>query len=222
MENIVKDKKLLITGGPDGIAQVLMRHALEQGIKEIRVFDEDEAHLVAVREELLTERPDAAATVKFHCVDVCDSESVDDSMPGIDLVVFIPSVKLVSDSESHPANACKMLISTVNNIMASSIKHGVQKIIVLSPSHTEPLVETSSMLAVLLEKVVIAQGNALLKNKNTTIVCARMEEKSDVFGLVDYAFNEAQNGELVLKQNGTFVKIPCQNPAFERDDLSNL
>lgn len=217
-----KDKTLLIAGGLEGIAQVLMRHALEHGVKEIRVFDEDETRLVTVREELLTERPDASAMVKFHCVDMCDIDSVDDSMLGIDLAVCIPSVKLVSDSESNPANACRMLLSSVNNVMASSIKHGVQKVVVLSPLHTEPLVDIPSMLAVLMEKVVLAQGNELLKNKNTAIVCARMEEKSDVSGLVDYAFNEAQNGEHVLKQNGTFVIIPCQNPAFERDDLSNL
>lgn len=220
MKNIFKDKKLLIAGGLDGIAQVLMRHALEHGVKEIRMLDGDEMRLVEAREELLAERPCTADTVKFYYVDLCDSESVDDSVREVDIVLCIPTKKTVTDIESSPAYACTSLINSTVNVMQAAVKYGVGKVVVLTPSYKKPLYNTPDLLAALIEKVVVAQCRYQMKDTKTLICCARMD--SDVIGLVNYSLAGAKNGDLVLKQDGGYYSYPCYNPDFERDDLTNI
>ena len=197
-----------------------MYHALEFGAKEIRVFDNNEERLVAMRNDLLTHQPAAAAKVKYYCAEVSDSESVDDSMPGVDLVLCIPALKAVTDIESYPADACCDLLDSVDNVMQVAIEHGIEKVVILSPTYKEPLFKTPDLLAALLEKVVVAQGRYQKKDAKTTICCARMDK--DVIDLVDYAFAEAKNGDLVLKEKDCYCCKPCYNPGFERDDLTNI
>ena len=218
--DIYNDKTLLILGGLDRIGQVLMRHALEQDVKEIRALDGNEERLFAMRNELLAQYPDAATKVKYFCADVCDIESVDDSMPGVDLVLCIPTLKSVTDIESYPADACTTLLEATDNVMQSAIKYGAEKVVVLSPAYKEPLYNTPDLLAALLEKVVVAQGRYQKKDAKTTICCARIEDV--VLSLIDYAFAEAKNGDLVLKQENGYYSHPCYNPGFERDDLTNI
>lgn len=218
--SIYKDKTLLIAGGSESVVREVIQHALDNGAKEIRVFDNNEERLVATRDEFLSQNPDAASKVKYYCADMNDSESVDDAMPSVDLVLCIPSLKSVTDIESYPADACHDLIDSVDNVMQSAIEHGAEKVVVLTPVFHEPLYKTPDLLAALLEKVVIAQGRYQKKDAKTTICCAHMD--SDVLGLVNYAFAEAKNGDLVMKQDGCYCCTPCYNPGFERDDFTNI
>lgn len=131
--NVYKDKTLLIAGGTESVGREVIQHALDNGAKEIRVFDNNEERLVAMRDELLSQNPDAASKVKYYFADMNDSESVDDAMPSVDLVLCIPSLKSVTDIESYPADACRNLLDSVDNVMQSAIEHGVEKVVVLTP-----------------------------------------------------------------------------------------
>ena len=218
--NVYKDKTLLIAGGTESVGREVIQHALDNGAKEIRVFDNNEERLVSMRDELLSQNPEAASKVKYYCADMNDSESVDDSMPDVDLVLCIPTLKTVTDIESYPADACRDLLDSVDNVMLSAIEHSVEKVVILIPTYEEPLYRTPDLLAALLEKVVVAQGRYQKKGAKTTVCCARMD--NDTIELIDYAFAEAKNGELVLKQESGYYCNPCYNPGFERDDLTNL
>lgn len=218
--SIYNNKVILIAGGTTETGQMLVRHALEGGAKEIRVFDGNDDRLVAMRDELLEQNPDAASKVKYYCADMNDSESVDDAMPSVDLVLCIPSLKSVTDIESYPADACRNLLDSVDNVMQSAIEHGVEKVVVLTPAYNEQLYTTPDLLAALLEKIVVAQGRYQNKGAKTTVCSARID--NDVIGLVDYSFAHANNGDLVVKENNSYCCQPCYNPDFERDDLANI
>ena len=218
--NVYKDKTLLIAGGTESVGREVIQHALYNGAKEIRVFDNNEERLVATRDELLSQNPEAASKVKYYCADMNDSESVDDAMPSVDLVLCIPSLKSVTDIESYPADACRNLQDSVDNVMQSAIEHGVEKVVVLTPAYNEQLYTTPDLLAALLEKIVVAQGRYQKKGAKTTVCCARMD--NDTIELIDYAFAEAKNGDLVKQQDGGYFCQTCYNPGFERDDLTNI
>lgn len=218
--NAFKNKVLLVAGYTEGIGQTVMHHALECGAKEIRVFDNNEERLVAMRNDLLTQQPSAVAMVKYYCAEVSDSESVDDSMPGVDLVLCIPALKTVTDIESYPADACRDLLDSVDNVMQSGINHGAEKVVVLIPAYKEPLYKTPDLLAALLEKVVIAQGRYQMKGAKTTVCSARKDD--DIIALIDYTFVNAKNGDLVERENNGYLCHPCYNPDFKRDDLTNI
>lgn len=218
--NVYKDKTLLIAGGTESVGREVIQHALDNGAKEIRVFDNNEERLVSMRDELLEQNPEAASKVKYYCADMNDSESVDDAMPGVDLVLCIPSLKAVTDIESYPADACRNLLDSVDNVMQSAIEHDAEKVVVLSPAYNEPLYQTPVLLAALLEKVVVAQGRYQKKGAKTTVCCTRMD--NDTIELIDFAFEKANNGDLVVKENNSYCCQPCYNPSFERDDLTNI
>lgn len=218
--SVYNNKVILITGGTTETGQTLVRHALECGPKDIRVFDNNDERLVNMRDELLAWNPEVAFKVKYYCADMNDSDSVDDAMPGVDIVLCIPTLKTVTDIESCPADACSDLLDSVDNVMQSAIEHDAEKVVVLSPAYNEPLYQTPDLLAALLEKVVVAQGRYQKKGAKTTVCCARMD--NDTIELIDYAFAEAKNGELVLKQGSGCYCQSCYNPGFERDDLTNL
>lgn len=186
----VNDKVVLVTCGTTKTGQTLVRYALESGAKEIRVFDNNEERLVAMRDELLSQNFKAAAKVKYYCADMNDIDSVDDAMPGVDLVLCIPSLKSVNDIESYPADACRDLFDSVDNVMQSAIIRGAGKVVVLTPTYNEPLYQTPDLLAALLEKVVVAQGRYQKNGAKTTISCARID--NEVIGMVDYAFANAK------------------------------
>lgn len=218
--NVYKDKTLLIAGNTENVWREVVQGALKNGAEEIRVFDNNEERLVAMRDELQAHNIEAAAKVKFYCADMNDSESVDDAMPGVDLVLCIPSLKAVTDIESNPADACRNLLDSVDNVMQSAINRGVEKLVVLSPAHNEPLYKTPDLLAALLEKVVVAQGRYQKKGAKTTVCCARID--NDVIGMVDYSFTHAKNADLVVNHSGSYQCQPCYNPDFDRDDFTNL
>lgn len=200
--NVYKDKTLLIAGGSESVGREVIQHALDIGAKEIRVFDNNEERLVAMRNELLAQNIEAAAKVKFYCADMNDSESVDDAMPGVNLVLCIPTLKSVTDIESYPADACRDLLDSVDNVMQSAINHGAEKVIVLSPAYNEPLYQTPDLLAALLEKVVVAQGRYQKMDAKTTVCCARMGNYDQE--LIGYAFDDAKNGDLLLKEGNGY------------------
>ena len=218
--SVYNNKVILITGGTTETWQTLVRHALDGGAKEIRVFDGNEERLVAMRDELLEQNPDAAFKVKYYCADMNDSDSVDDAMPGVNLVLCISLLKSVTDIESYPADACRDLLDSVDNVMQSAINHSVEKVVVLSPTYNEPLYKTPDLLAALLEKIVVAQGRYQKKGAKTTVCCARMD--NDTIELIDYAFAKEKNGDLVKQQDGGYFCQTCYNPGFERDDLTNI
>lgn len=218
--NVYKDKTLLIAGGTERVGREVIQHALDNGANEIRVFDNNEERLVATRDELLSQNPNAASKVKYYCADMNDSESVDDAMPGVNLVLCIPSLKSVTDIESYPADACRNLLDSVDNVMQSAIEHDAEKVVVLSPAYNEPLYQTPDLLAALLEKVVVAQGRYQKKGAKTTVCCTRMD--NDTIELIDFAFEKANNGDLVVTENNSYCCQPCYNPDFERDDLTNI
>ena len=218
--NVYKDKTLLIAGGTESMGREVIQHAFENGAKEIRVFDNNEERLVAMRDELLSQNPEAASKVKYYCADMNDSESVDDAMPSVDLVLCIPSLKAVTDIESYPADACRDLLDSVDNVMQSAIEHGVEKVVVLTPAYNEQLYTTPDLLAALLEKIVVAQGRYQKKGAKSTVCCAR--KGNDTTALIDFALEKANNGDLVEKESNGYQCQPCYNPGFERDDFTNL
>lgn len=172
-----------------------------------------------MRETLLSENTEAAATVKFCVGDVCDFGSVSDIMTGVDLVLFFPDVKNVSDIESYPAFACRTLLIATDNLIQAAIKWGTEKVLVIGNTLQEPLVSTPDLLSAMLEKIVVAQGRYQENDSKTSICYVRLGVEDDVVEIIDFALKEAQNGDTVAKQANGFVIIPCYNPGFERDEL---
>ena len=110
-------------------------------------------------------------------------------MDGVDFVLYAPTIKSERECDEDLAEACTALLNPVNVVMDTAIQQKVRKLVVLGQPYTEPLSDARSLIATLLEKVVVAQG----RNQNEAddaSVCYIRPTDDDVLGLVDAAEQE--------------------------------
>ena len=130
-----------------------------------------------------------AAQVKYYIGDVNDPAYLAEAMDDVDFVPYAPTIKSERECDEDPAEACTALLNPINVVMDTAIQQKVRKLVVLGQPYTEPLSDTRSLIAALLEKVVVAQG----RNQNEAddaSVCYIRPTDDDVLGLVDAAEQE--------------------------------
>ena len=181
------NKVLLLIGGTRLINEDAVRHFLEQGVGQVRAFSGDEEGMTALRNRLQATDSVAAARVKYYIGDVNAPAYLAEAMDGAEYVLYAPTIPSSRQCDEHPAEACTAMLNPVNTVMQTAIEQKVQKIVVLGRDYTEPLFDTRSLIAALLEKVVNAQGCHQGEEKDTSISFIR-PTGDDVIGLVDATF----------------------------------
>ena len=84
-------------------------------------------------------------------------------MDGVDFVLYAPTIKSERECDEDLAEACTALLNPVNVVMDTAIQQKVRKLVVLGQPYTEPLSDTRSLIAALLEKVVVARDVIKMK-----------------------------------------------------------
>lgn len=110
-------------------------------------------------------------------------------MDSVDFVLYAPTIKSERECDEDPAEACTALLEPVNMVMDTAIQQKVQKLVVLGQDYSEPLSDTLSLIAALLEKVVVAQGRHQNEADDTSICYIRLTSE-DVLELVNASFVE--------------------------------
>ena len=80
MEDIFKDKKLLITGGTGSFGNAVLKKFISSDFSELRIFSRDEKKQNDMRLQYLDDR------VKFFLGDIRDYDSINSAMEGVDFV----------------------------------------------------------------------------------------------------------------------------------------
>lgn len=165
--SIFKDKVLLITGGTGSFGNAVLRRFLDSDIKEIRIFSRDEKKQDDMRHSLQNPK------VKFYIGNVRDRQSVDVAMRGVDYVFSAAALKQVPSCEFFPMEAVHTNIEGTENVLLSSIDHGVKNVVVLSTDKAAYPINAMGMSKALMEKVAVAKGRELGQDAQTTICCTR-------------------------------------------------
>ncbi len=171
--SVFKDKILLITGGTGSFGNAVLRRFLDSDIKEIRIFSRDEKKQDDMRHFLQANRSNVAHKVKFFIGNVRQRETVDFAMAGVDYVFSAAALKQVPSCEFFPMEAVRTNVEGTNNVLLSSIAHGVKNVVVLSTDKAAYPINAMGISKAMMEKVAIAQGRALGKDARTTICCTR-------------------------------------------------
>lgn len=167
MENIFKDKILLITGGTGSFGNAVLKRFLDSDIKEIRVFSRDEKKQDDMRHLLQNQK------VKFYIGDVRDRRSVDNAMNSVDYVFSAAALKQVPSCEFFPMQAVQTNIIGTDNVLDSAIAHGVKNVVVLSTDKAAYPINAMGISKAMMEKVAIAKARSLENVPSTTICCTR-------------------------------------------------
>ena len=121
------DSKILVTGGTGSFGQRFIRRVLgTYNPERIIVYSRDEMKQWNMSNQINNKK------VSFILGDVRDAKRVEQAMAGVDYVVHAAATKIVPFAESNPHECIKTNIDGAVNIISSSIKHDVDKVVALS------------------------------------------------------------------------------------------
>jgi UDP-N-acetylglucosamine 4,6-dehydratase len=157
-------KTLLITGGTGSFGNAVLRHMLDGGLAEIRIFSRDEKKQEDMRLELKSDR------VKFYIGDVRDYTSVRDACEGADFIFHAAALKQVPSCEFYPMEAVRTNIIGADNVVRAGIAANVSHCVVLSTDKAVYPINAMGMSKALMEKIMVAASR--LPAPGETVLCA--------------------------------------------------
>lgn len=170
--SIFKGKTLLITGGTGSFGNKVLNRFLETDIGEIRIFSRDEKKQDDMRHEFNNKMPVAAKKIKFCLGDVRDTESVKNTMHGVDYIFHAAALKQVPSCEFFPIEALKTNILGTENVLSAAIDEGVKTVICLSTDKAAYPVNAMGISKAMMEKVIVAKSR-IVNPEKTKICCTR-------------------------------------------------
>ena len=159
-----KNKTVLITGGTGSFGKTMVKHLLDQGYGEIRIFSRDEWKQEDMRVRMAEPR------LRFYIGDVRSRPSIDAAMEGVDLVFHAAALKQVPSCEFFPMQAVETNIVGSNNVIESAVAHNVDCLVVLGTDKAVYPVNAMGMTKAVMEKV--AQSIARRMNEGQTRICS--------------------------------------------------
>jgi UDP-glucose 4-epimerase len=156
-------KTLLITGGTGTFGNAVLQRFLDTGIAEIRVFSRDEKKQEDMR--LGYNNP----KLKFYIGDVRDYDSIAPALEGVDYVFHAAALKQVPSCEFYPLEALRTNALGAENVMSASMRHGVERVIVLSTDKSVYPINAMGISKAMMEKLMVAK--ARLARPGSTILC---------------------------------------------------
>ena len=150
IEDGVKGKTILITGGTGSFGSVMVKALLDLSPKEIIVFSRDELKQHEMRISL------NSPLLRFIIGDVRDMDSLELALRGVDYVFNAAALKQVPTAEFFPIEAVKTNILGGFNVIRAALNQGVKKVIILSTDKAVYPINAMGMSKALLEKTMTA------------------------------------------------------------------
>ena len=159
-------KTVMITGGTGSFGSTMARHALDNGVGELRIFSRDEAKQDAMRHDIGDRR------VKYIIGDTRDEQSVNRAMRGVNLVFHAAALKQVPSAEFFPLQAVKTNIEGSANVLRAAVEAEVSSVVCLSTDKAVYPINAMGMSKALMEKTAQAFARDF-QDSETTISITR-------------------------------------------------
>ncbi len=160
MSLILRNRNILVTGGSGSIGQSLVTKALEDRAKSIKVFSNDENGLYEMEQTF----PDKK--IEFIIGDIRNSETVNSTVKGTDIIFHAAALKHVDRCELNPFEAFTVNIIGTNNIVKAAVNENVKKVISISSDKAVNPIGVMGATKLLGEKLLSAEA---FHNKSNTV-----------------------------------------------------
>lgn len=128
---MLNNKSVLITGGTGTLGRALTKRILLNfpKVKRVIIFSRDEQKQFTMSQDF----PEAIySQVRYLIGDVRDYERLERAMQGVDFVIHTAAMKHVHIAEYNPDECVKTNVGGAENVIKSSLKTGVKRVVALS------------------------------------------------------------------------------------------
>ena len=185
---MLKNKKILITGGTGSFGNAFLDSILDQGLDEIRIFSRDEKKQDDMRVKYNN------PLLKFYIGDVRDQPSIENALKNIDYCFHAAALKQVPSCEFFPMEAYKTNVIGTENVIKAVTKNSVSKLICLSTDKAVYPINAMGISKAMMEKLLLAEARTI-NSKISSIAATRYGNVMASRGSVIPLFiNQIQSG----------------------------
>jgi UDP-glucose 4-epimerase len=157
---MLKNKKLMITGGTGSFGQAVLSKFLNSNLKDITIFSRDEKKQDDLRKKFNSKK------IKFYIGDVRDKDSLIEATRDIDFIFHAAALKQVPSCEFFPMEAVKTNVIGTENLLEAAIQNNVKKVVCLSTDKAVYPINAMGISKGMMEKVMVAKS----RNSSKTII----------------------------------------------------
>jgi UDP-N-acetylglucosamine 4,6-dehydratase len=147
---MISNKNILVTGAAGSVGRILIRRLLRKDPNVIRIFDQSEPGLAALKKELDDDR------CRFLAGNIRDKDRLVRAIDGIDIVVHTAAMKHVDVCEYNPFEAVKTNVMGLQNLIDVSIDADVERVVFTSSDKAVNPANTMGTTKLLGEKLITA------------------------------------------------------------------
>ena len=160
---MLNNKSILITGGTGTLGRALTKKILKNfpKVKRVIIFSRDEQKQFIMAQDF----PEAIyPQIRYLIGDVRDYERLERAMQGVDFVIHTAAMKHVHIAEYNPDECVKTNVGGAENVIKSSLKTGVKRVVALSTDKACAPLNLYGATKLTSDKLFIAANN--FKGKN--------------------------------------------------------
>jgi UDP-N-acetylglucosamine 4,6-dehydratase/5-epimerase len=166
MDSFLKGKNVLVTGGTGSIGSAIVKKAIKDKAKNIRVFSNDEFGQYELEKEL-----GKNTNVSFWLGDIRDESRIEYVVKNMDYVFHAAALKHVDRCEVNPNESILTNIIGTKNLINASQKANIKKVIFISTDKAVNPVSVMGASKLLAEKLISAE--AFHENSKTIFASVR-------------------------------------------------
>ncbi len=160
--NMLKGKKILITGGTGSLGKALTKKLLGEGVETIRIFSRNERQQIEMESQFDDNR------LRFLLGDVRDYDRLLRAVEDIDIVYHAAALKHVPIIEYNPFEAIKTNVIGSQNVINACLEENVEKVICVGTDKAVSPLNTYGATKLLMEKLFVTASNYLKKERHRT------------------------------------------------------
>jgi len=161
MKPLLKDKVVLVTGGTGSIGEAIVKRALTDGARLVKVFTNDENGLYELEEKFSQSK-----NLEFIMGDIQDKEMVSSIVKKTEILFHAAALKHVDRCEANPTTAIAVNIIGTKNLIKAALEENVKKVISISTDKAVNPVGVMGATKLLGEKLISAES---LQNQSNTV-----------------------------------------------------
>jgi len=165
--DLIRGKKIFLTGGTGSFGRMLVRELLKYNPSEIIVFSRDEVKQGLMRLEYKKEK-----RLRFILGDVRDYRSVREAIRGVNIIIHAAALKWITEVEYNVWEGVKTNVLGAQNIIEAAREENVAKVVALSTDKAVEPINAYGMSKALQERLMTT-ANLYETNSKTIFVSTR-------------------------------------------------